>query len=161
MTEDSDDNLAEDAAKLAREMMTAVRERLPPHYREALRRKNRSERLGKKSRAKQKRALQASRQHRIVEMLTSGHSQADIARTLRISEATVSETLSVIWPYSNLKGRNNRFLVLRISTEKIDALELLAKDMCLVRSRALEEIVSAVLDDDAAIARRTLRVVRA
>ncbi len=111
------------------------------------------------ARTAKRRGAKAVRQKHLLEILLTGHTQAEIARVIGQGESTVSSALKVLWPFDP-PGGANRYIVIRISPSLLTNLDALAGDMLLSRSRALEKVAAAALEESAAVARRTLHVIR-
>jgi hypothetical protein len=162
VTGKGEDLTAEEIAEVrqvGRMIKEAIVEALPPEMREVRTRFYRAQRTAAKNRFISKRAQVAARTRRILEMLLTGHNQASIAQVMRITEETVSKDIGRIWPLPKA-GRDNRYIVVRMSPKDLEALDGVAADMLLNRSRALEEWCRLGLEENATVARRLLRIVR-
>jgi uncharacterized protein YerC len=104
-----------------------------------------------------KREARAHRQHRIIELLLRGNTQADIAKVTGVAEPTISRVLAPIFPFPS-PGRDNRYILSRLDPAKLRALDLLAELLLVDRMRALEMLIHANLESDAKVARRTLGI---
>ena len=104
-----------------------------------------------------KREARAKRQLRMVESLLRGHTQTEISKLLDTDEATVSHVLRAIFPFP-APGRDNRYVLVKLSPEMLRAVDLLSAKLLVDRLRAIEMICHANLEEDGKVARRTLGI---
>jgi len=99
-----------------------------------------------------------ARQRRLIELILNGYTRVEVAEILGISKqwATTLAAELISLPH---QGSNKRYIAVPISVENLAALDRLCGHI-LGRQRALELIVAANMEDDGAVARRTLRVSR-
>jgi hypothetical protein len=102
-----------------------------------------------------KRDARARRQHRIIELLLRGNTQAEIAKVTSTAEPTISRVLAPIFPFPS-PGRDNRYILVRLTPPMLHALDVLAKTILVDRMRALEMLCHANLEDEGKEARRIL-----
>jgi hypothetical protein len=102
-----------------------------------------------------------ARQRRIMELALCGYPHWEIADLVGVTRRTIITLLNKSFPFPH-PGRNNRYVTVRLSPTDLPALDRLREDMAPRRDRggALEAITEANLEQDAFVARRTLRVVR-
>lgn len=148
---------------MAKEVTLAIRKAisasLPPELQEA--RVSYARWRAEKNRAKWRvdQEARSERRRRVSELLLTGHTQAEIAHALSCGKSLVTETVAEFFPFAHA-GADNRYVAIRLSPGLLAGLDALAGDMLLSRSRALELIATAALEEGAAVARRTLKVVR-
>ena len=149
-----DDRYPEDRKIVAAAHKQAV-QALTPEQRQERQRRNELAR----DKANERRRQFGIRQIAILERLLSGHSRADAARALGMSERHLNKTIFPVWPFP-ASTREQRYVAVRVSPADVDALDRLSADLALTRTRALEDLVRAMLESDALPARRTLKVQR-
>ena len=148
-----DEAKAEEVKAIIREAKWRIVEALPEDLRETRAAMKRVF----KARAAKRREAKGQRQHHMVELLLTGHTQAEIARIVGQSSMNVSNALKPIWPFSH-PGRDNRYVIATISPELVENLDAVAKRLGLSRMRAAGKILAAVLEEDGVVARRTLGI---
>lgn len=121
-----------------------------------------ADRRARRANEKQNRNKKIARDLRAVLLRGTGYSQLEIAKIIGIDEQTVRRILDRTFPFSPHPGRDYRYVISRMSPPSLTALDRLCNDMAPRpdRQRALELILTAVLEEDATVARRTLRIVR-
>jgi hypothetical protein len=97
------------------------------------------------------------RNKRFQELLLRGYTQAEIAKATGAHEGTVSRVLSSIFPFPP-PGRDNRYIVARMSPVELGTLDEMAGEYLMDRLRLLELLVSAVLEQHGFQARKLLRL---
>ena len=144
---------------VGRTIKQAIIEGLPEETRTALRRYHRAKAEAARVKSESKKQRTAERTRRILELMLNGHNQAEVGRAMKITDDVVSYTVRQIWPFPK-PGRDNRYFAARLSPADLSALDDLAADMLLSRSRALEEICRVALETNATVARRLLHVAK-
>lgn len=107
--------------------------------------------------SKRKKTARHQRQRAILERLLDSCTQAEIARALNTGEDRVSEAIREIWPFAPC-NRDSRYMLVSLSLAELAAAEALSRDLHLPRRRAVEEVLSAVLESGGHVARRILKV---
>ncbi len=154
------DEITAKALEISSAIKKGILASLPPDYAEARKEHFRRKRDAAKSKWRDAEQQRAQRTKEIVERFLLGHSQREIAAAMATNEKRIREVLEKFWPFQQQAGRDNRWVVIRLSPAALSALDAFAGDMLLTRERALERVAVAALQDDCAVARRTLRVTR-
>jgi hypothetical protein len=147
----------QELAEIGRACRQAFYAALPPRLQEAQRELNRTRRARAREGRRIHEAKRAARVKRMMELMLSGHCQAEMETALGVHKSTVSRDLQLVWPFPQAT-RDQRYCAVKLGALRLAALDRLAHDLGLPRLRALEEAVEAVLDEDARAARRSLRI---